>query len=117
LNIATAKKSGDWIQFNADIPVPSSTTLKNYVLKIGMLNKGTSGAIIIDDFRAHPFDASMVSYVYNSWGELSHVLDNNNMFTRYVYDNMGRLKSTHRETFLKGEVKANENIYHYAGQE
>lgn len=56
---------------------------------------------VFDDFRVCPVDAAMTSYVYNEWGELSHILDNNNLFTRYEYDGMGRLTRTFKETFIR----------------
>jgi YD repeat-containing protein len=110
IDITKAKKSGAWYQFNIDFPVPSTTNN----LTVGFYNKGGSGTIIIDDVRVHPFDAAMTSYVYNEWGELSHLLDGNNMFTRYEYDSLGRLTSTFRETFDKGVVKLSEQAYHYS---
>ncbi len=36
----------------------------------------------------------MISYVYNQWDELSHILNGNNLYTEYRYDGMGRLTST-----------------------
>ncbi|MDW3196100.1 MAG: hypothetical protein R8G66_27255 [Cytophagales bacterium] len=68
----------------------------------------------IDDFRVHPVDAVMTAYVYNEWGELSHVLDQNNLYMYYEYDAVGRLKSITRETFKHGPVKVSETIINYA---
>ena len=51
----------------------------------------------------------MTSYVYNEWGELSDILDANNFFTHYEYDDMGRLKSITRETLDNGPVKVSES--------
>jgi len=46
----------------------------------------------------HPIDASMVSYVYDSFsGELSYMLDANNIYSHYEYDAIGRLVRTSRE--------------------
>lgn len=103
------KRSGDagWYQHSAYIDIGGQTDL---IVKV----YGTSTLTDHDDFRIHPIDAPMTSYVYNSWGELSHVLDNNNLYTHYKYDDMGRLKSTHRETFQYGEVKLSEHEIKYA---
>lgn len=68
----------------------------------------------VDDFRFHPLDAAMVSYVYNEWGELSHVLDANNLFTEYRYDAMGRLQETYSESFQYGVKRVSEYDYKYA---
>lgn len=70
-----------------------------------------------DDFRIHPIDATMSSYVYNEWGELSDILDVNNLFTHYEYDAMGRLKSVTRETLKHGPVKVSETIITYGNQD
>jgi len=35
--------------------------------------------------------------VYNEWGELSHIIGANNLAMHYLYDAMGRLKSTETE--------------------
>jgi YD repeat-containing protein len=69
-----------------------------------------------DDFRVCPVDGAMTSYVYNQWGELSHVLDANNLYTEYKYDGMGRLKSVTRETLQHGPVKTSEINIYYANQ-
>ncbi|MEO1050964.1 MAG: RHS repeat domain-containing protein [Bacteroidota bacterium] len=58
-----------------------------------------SGITLQDDFRVHPVDAVMTSYVYNQWGELTHILDANNVYTEYRYDGVGRLTEVWRETF------------------
>jgi hypothetical protein len=78
--------------------------------------KGSTG--YIDDFRVHPFDAAMTSYVYNEWGELTHIIDDNNLYTEYRYDNMGRLIETYREAFqspsqMNSVVKLTEVAYNY----
>lgn len=104
-------KAGSWYLISLDFSLPSSTDLvKVYV-------KNTSAqSFYVDDFRVHPQNASMVGYVYNKWGELSHILNNNNLFTEFRYDGMGRLKETFKETFTYGNAKTSETIYHYAGQ-
>jgi hypothetical protein len=74
------------------------------------------GSVAIDDFRFQPVDASLTAYVYNEYGELTYALDNNNLYTKYNYDGMGRLKETYKETFANGETKTGKVIYHYANQ-
>jgi hypothetical protein len=77
-----------------------------------------AGTTYFDDFRVHPVDAGMSSYVYNAWDELTHILDKNNLYTEYRYDEIGRLKSTHKETFQTsygnyGVAKISETVYNY----
>lgn len=65
-------------------------------------------SVYFDDFRVHPVDASMTSYVYDSFsGELTYILDNNNFYTKFDYDAMGRLIRTSKEllNFDYGEGK------------
>ncbi len=103
------KKAGDWYLIEAEIPVPSSFT----DLEVFTRRGSSTATIYWDDFRIHPIDATMTSYAYNEWGELSDILDANNLFTHYDYDAMGRLKSVTRETFSDGPVKiSNTSIYY-----
>ena len=89
------------------------TTIENTATNLEVWCESTEASTHFDDFRFHPIDATMTSYVYNEWGELSHILDANNIYTRYNYDAMGRLESSYRETFDHGEVKMNEQVIHY----
>lgn len=105
-------RAGNWYLLEADIPVTQSFN------KAEIWCEANGAVTYFDDFRVHPLDAAMTSYVYNAWGELSHILDNNNLYTEYRYDEMGRLKTTHRETFQlvygnDGVAKTAEVLYHY----
>jgi hypothetical protein len=104
------KKAGAWYLITLDIPkTAQSTTLDVWC--------ATTGATCnFDDFRVHPLNAAVTSYVYNKWGELSHILDNNNLYTEFQYDGLGRLVKTYKETFKYGAKKIAEQKYHYAIQ-
>jgi hypothetical protein len=113
-------KAGEWYLLEATIHVVSATASSE--LEVWCESGPTPTKF--DDFRVLPQDASMTSYVYNEWGELSHVLDNNHLFTKYVYDEMGKLKETYKETFVnssnpsatygtEGIVKVSEFAYNY----
>lgn len=105
-----SKKAGDWYLINIDFYVPSGYQ------QVDIITRGVSDTDVFwDDFRVHPVDATMTSYVYNEWGELSDVLDANNLYTHYEYDKMGRLKSVSRETFQYGSKKISEASIHYGG--
>ncbi|MFM7858175.1 MAG: hypothetical protein ACKO96_41215, partial [Flammeovirgaceae bacterium] len=110
--IQPVKQAGGWALINAQIPVVSN----NMPTEIWCEANGVS--TLFDDFRVHPVDAAMTSYVYNNWGELTHILDNNNLYTEYRYDGMGRLKETYKETFQtaygnQGVVKVSEFAMNY----
>lgn len=104
----TVNQAGTWYLIEADITMPTGTIV------VWCESVGTT--TLFDDFRIHPLSASMVSYVYNSWGELTHILDNNNLYTEYEYDGMGRLTKVYRESFQHGRTKTKETQYHYANQ-
>lgn len=107
--LSESKKAGDWYLASMDVPLQGTTG----TIQFGVASSGGTG-LSIDDFRFHPIDATMTSYVYNKWGELSHILDANNLYTHFKYDGMGKLKSTHKESFDHGEVKVSEVNYGYA---
>ena len=106
-SFTTARKAGNWYlvewyfthETNSDISLSADNT--------------TVGSIYLDDLRVHPVDATMTSYAYNDYGELSHVLDANNLYTHYQYDDMGRLKSVTRETLSHGPVEVSNADIHY----
>jgi hypothetical protein len=109
---ATAR-AGSWYLINLDFDLPATELVKVYVK-----NTSASTSYAFDDFRFHPFSAAMTSYVYNQWGELTHILNNNNLYTEYRYDGMGRLKETYTETFRtsygnQGIAKISEIEYNY----
>lgn len=112
--LSPAKQAGNWYLLSGTF-TPTQPHIK-------VVTKANNTPTNFDDFRIHPFDAAMISYVYNNWGELSHILDNNNLYTEYKYDGMGRLTSTHKETFsahgygTNGIVKVSEVAYNYGAK-
>lgn len=111
LNISNSRCSEGWCQGEAVISIQNNGSPQKIALTFK--NVGTSLPLYIDDFRFHPFDASMTSYVYNHWDELEYILDDRNMYTRFEYDFMGRLIKTHRESFAYGEKLASRVDYNY----
>ncbi|MEO1049458.1 MAG: hypothetical protein AAFX87_02480 [Bacteroidota bacterium] len=95
-----------WYLIRGDIEVPQNASIEVWT-------EGVAGITLHDDFRFHPRDAAMTAYVYNQWGELSHILDQNNLYTRFEYDEMGKLKATFKETFQYGEVETGRHDYQY----
>lgn len=93
------QKVGNWYQINVEIPVAAFTSLE-----VGV--KSTSGIVAFDDFRFQPIDGAVAANVYNSiTGDLEYVLDNNNLFTRYEYNDRGLLTKTYRESIKYQAVK------------
>ncbi len=112
------KMAGEWYLHNVDINYSGSGDLIVWYL-------GETGQTIYwDDFRFHPIDAAMTSYVYSDFGELEFILDANNLFTRYEYNAMGQLIRTFRESFKDiydgvndGALKVTENEMVYSSME
>ncbi|TRX59608.1 hypothetical protein FNH22_10710 [Fulvivirga sp. M361] len=101
------QQSGDWYMLKATLPaVPANSSIEVACAANGQVT-------YFDDFRAHPVDATMTSYVYNEWGELSYILDANNIYTKYEYDAMGRLIKTYRESFDYAETLTSHIVYKY----
>lgn len=105
--------AGDWVQLNFYVNNVSSGE------EVYLFN--SSGAAIYDDFRMLPVESSMTSYVYNEWDELSYMIGANNLATKYVYDDAGRLIETHTEVIndtgiTGGFKKVGENGYNHKFQ-
>jgi hypothetical protein len=102
---------GDWVLMKFQFSLPS---LRAIVEKIQIVTDNSTDIVYVDDFRIHPLEASMNSYVYdNHTDELIAILDNENIATKYFYDEAGRLKKVEKET-PNGFKTASENNYHYA---
>ncbi|MEM9341060.1 MAG: hypothetical protein AAGA66_20170, partial [Bacteroidota bacterium] len=105
-------KSKNWYLMNLDIDPPPGTQ----TLRVSVYNDAIR-AIYLDDFRVHPQDAVMTSYVYNQrTGEVTYILDKDNLYTQFEYDAMGRLTRTYREIFYTVDRVLNETIYHYSNE-
>lgn len=103
--------AGDWVLMNHYTTL--STSEQNVVLTSG------GGNVYFDDFRIHPIQSSMTTYVYNEWDELTFISDTNNLSVCFVYDSQGRLTETYSEVIdvsgviTGGFKKTSENIYNY----
>ncbi len=95
-------KSKSWYLLNIDIEPDGANDIF-----IGVRNN-TQRGVYFDDFRVHPLNASLSSFVYDQFtGELNYILDANNFYTRFEYDALGRLVRTSKEllNFDYGEGK------------
>ncbi|MFN6943667.1 MAG: hypothetical protein ACK4ND_01875 [Cytophagaceae bacterium] len=96
-----------WQKIEGSFQVPVDA--QKVILRI---NVNTNESTYFDDFRLHPFNASMQSYVYDkSTHRLAAVLDDNNYATLYYYDESGRLYLVKKET-EKGIYTLKEHISH-----
>ena len=122
INSSSTKKAGQWYLLTVDVPVPSNTSGQELV--VGCHNASSNlndPAVYFDDFRFHPLDAKMTSYVYDtqSWHN-TDVLDNNNLFTHYEYDTRGVLHRIYKEVLdrpneaVQPKRLVKEYVYNYA---
>ncbi|KKO89150.1 hypothetical protein AAW12_23760 [Sphingobacterium sp. Ag1] len=99
----STKTSGDWTLVNFDITLSGGTTVKVFAK-----NDGTT-TTYVDDFRFQPKNGVSSASVYDTaTGELTYMLDRNNLFTRYEYNVMGQLVATYREQFGRAPYKVSE---------
>ena len=107
---------GDWtlmrIQF--DIPEGFSTPNPTDDVTIQLKNNSGSGYSYFDDLRLQPIDAEVNASIFDEKRQLpEYILDNENFYTRLVYDAAGNVKETHRE-IETGEIKIQEITNHFA---
>lgn len=108
---ASTKKAGEWTLVYLDIK--GGDIAAGNTLRIACRNDYPAD-VLADDFRFQPVNATTQAYVYDPFtGELSYVLDNNNLSTGYEYDESGRLKAIYQEQFGRGRWKVKENIINY----
>jgi hypothetical protein len=105
--IDPTRKSGDWYLLNI-------VSYYDFGSKtFGCINNGTS-PVYFDDFNVHPMVSNATAYVYDKFsGQVSYIINPNNLFTRFEYDNMDRLKAVYKETLSNGVVKTQDYEYNY----
>jgi hypothetical protein len=104
---SSTKTAGDWKLINLKISGSDITT--GATINIGCRNDHGSAEAYVDDFRFQPLNATTSAYVYDAFsGELSHILDNSNLYIRFEYDGAGRLTAIYREKLGVGEYETNE---------
>ena len=105
------QRAGDWFLVNLDI----TNLPANYNnLTIEVVTDGiTGGEVYVDDFRFHPLQGTMNTYLYNEWGEVTHIFDVNNLYTEYEYDSEGRLMAIYKDRIGPGKIKLSEQEINY----
>jgi len=95
----------DLSKIRTEKAIPAATTLK-----IEAYVQWTSGTFYIDEFRLHPIDAYMSSYVYDTKLNLIATSNEREEITCYFYDNFNRLQYV--KDFENNVRSFNE--YHYS---
>jgi len=108
----SVKTAGGWTLVN--LIVNGSDLTSGTTLAVWCQNDNGSVQAYVDDMRFQPLNAATTAYVYDGFsGELTHILDNNNLYTRFEYDASGRLVRTYKEKLNVGEFKTNQYQYNY----
>jgi len=110
-NSPSARTAGGWTQIN--VLINGANITGSHILKVWCQNDNAA-QVYADDMRFQPLNAAVTAYVYDVvTGELTHVLDNDNLYARYEYDAVGRLVRTYKEKLGLGEIKKSQNEYNY----
>jgi hypothetical protein len=97
-----------WQKLEYNVTVPANTAIGNFNITFKN-NTSTSADIFVDDFRIHPYNASLVGYVYDPYSlRIMAQLDDRNFATINEYDNEGKLVRNKKET-EKGIFTVSEN--------
>lgn len=108
--------AGDWVLLThyADPIYMNNSSAYWYV------NSADNSTVYFDDLMIRPIASSITGYVYNEYDELTHIIGNNGLATRFEYDAAGRLVKTYVEIVddsvngVTGGFKLkSENKYHY----
>jgi hypothetical protein len=113
----------DWALLTLDSisvnPALTATNPSNYTLFVRCENTSTTAGSVayFDDFRFHPEDAPITTYVYDAFTGLpTHVLNSNGFYDRIQYDGLGRVFRVFNET-VDGEKQVSEinrNYYRFS---
>ncbi len=108
------KKAGSWYQLMVTIIPPAGN---DQSIEFSCVNNNNTRSVYFDDFKVSPLNANTTSYVYDSQTtELTHIIDNNNFYTRYVYDESGKLKKIYKELFQVAEKPVAEMKMNYGNK-
>ena len=107
-------QAGDWYQLRYTFQTVTSYVPSNTTVEVSVGSAGYSGPLHFDDYRLYPVGASVTTYVYDDQDRIEYMLDGNNLGTKYVYDNRGRLKEIYSEKVGAdgGFVQTAETKYH-----
>lgn len=111
-------QAGEWYQLRYTFQLGAAAASGgNYIgthAKISVGADAYNGELYFDDYRLSPVGASMSTTVYDDLDRVEYILDGNNLATKYIYDDRGRLKEVHAEKVGAdgGFVKTTESTYH-----
>ena len=108
--VVLKQKSKSWYRLTLDIIPPANTN------ELTITCRNNAGrAIYFDDIRLHPLEATMTSYVYDPISdEITHVLNADNFYIQYEYDELGNRTTTKQEFYYPVDRIISRNKIHYA---
>jgi hypothetical protein len=110
---SSTKTANGWYLVN--LIINGSDITSGSTFSIYCINNSSSVQAYVDDFRFQPINATTTAYVYDPFsGELDYVLDNNNIYSKYVYDGAGRLTNVYKEKLGTGVFQTSSYEYNYA---
>jgi YD repeat-containing protein len=110
---ATLKVNGAVVNFQSDAILAGNWQLKTAYITVPSsdcsiyLNSADTSTVYFDDLMIRPVASSITGYVYNEWDELTHIIGNNGLATRFEYDEAGRLVRTYSEVVDDASNKIN----------
>lgn len=111
--VLNESKSKNWYQLTLDIPLNGITN----ELKVYCKN-GANRPIYFDDFRVHPLEANMISFVFDrKTDEISYQHNLDNFYIKYEYDEIGNLTTSYQEFFYVVDKVINRTNYNYSNSQ
>lgn len=108
-------QAGEWRLLRYTFQGISGALNTTFNVSIGSGNY--AGDLYFDDYRLYPVGASMSTYVYDDQDRVEYILNGNNLATKYVYDQKGRLKEIQSEVVgdvgVGGFVKTASSNVHF----
>lgn len=74
-----------------------------------------ASTVYFDDLMIRPISSAINGYVYNEYDELTYMIANNGLATKYEYDAAGRLTKTHMEVLNDDFYEFGEFSPHFGG--
>lgn len=110
---STSQAYGKWIRKQVKLKITDATIVK---VECSWINNDASKPAYFDDFRLYPYEEALSSALINpSRGTTEYTFDNNGLYTRYVYDDAGKLAAIYKET-VNGEVLVSKFKTQYSRQ-
>ena len=90
-------------EFNGETQFAGDWVLKTHYFDVvtgdfyPYVTSADNTTVYFDDLMIRPIASSITGYVYNAYDELTHIIGNNGLATRFEYDATGRLVKTYVE--------------------